>query len=260
MLRRNGNQTQGIGMTASRVVAILALLASNLPAVTWAAAEAASKSPSQSIDAADRPVLETEQQKTDYALGVNMGRNLVNQGIKPDVDWLVLGLRDALAGRALLLSDAEFRQVTMAFRAEMRRNQVRSQQVLAEENFKAGAAFMAENSSREGVVSLPSGLQYRVLTEGSGPIPKETDTVIVNYRGRLLDGTEFDSSYRNGEPATFNLKATIPGFRQALMLMPVGSKWEVYVPPGLAYGPKGTGLGVGPQATLIFEIELVGIR
>jgi len=247
-------------MATARAVAILALMACTTPAVTWAVEEPAAASLPQPTGNGDRPSFETEQQKTDYALGVTMGRNLVNQGIEPDVDWLVLGLRDALAGRALQLSDAEFRQVTMAFRAEMRRNQVRTQQVLAEENFKAGEAFMKDNAGREGVVTLPSGLQYKVLVAGSGPVPAQTDTVVVNYRGTLLDGTEFDSSYRNAEPATFGLKATIPGFRQALTLMPVGSKWELYVPPGLAYGPKGTGLGVGPQATLIYEVELVGIR
>jgi FKBP-type peptidyl-prolyl cis-trans isomerase len=210
--------------------------------------------------ATGKPVIETDEQKRDYGLGMQMGRNLVNQGIEADVDLLVEGLRDALAGRKPLISEEELRRIMMAFRAELKRARIDNARITAEENFKAGEVFMAENKTKADVVTLPSGLQYKVLKQGAGPVPTDMDTVEVQYRGTLLDGTEFDSSFRNDAPATFVVKGSLPGWRQALLLMPVGSRWELYVPPRLAYGPKGTGLGVGPQATVVFEMELLAIK
>ena len=206
------------------------------------------------------PTLETNEQKRDYGLGIQMGRNFKNQGIEVDVELLVRGLRDALAGRMPLISEDELRRTMTAYRAELKRDRIDNARITAEENFKAGEAFLAENKTKEGVVTLPSGLQYKVLKAGKGPKPTDTDTVEVQYRGTLLDGTEFDSSFRNDKPATFVVKGSLPGWRQALLVMPVGSKWELYIPPRLAYGPRGTGLGVGPQATVIFEFELLAIK
>jgi len=204
--------------------------------------------------------LETDPEKACYGLGVELGRSLVNQGIEVDPDVVVQGLRDALAGRKPAIGETELRRVVRDFRAEARRARARSRSLGAEANFEAGQAFLSENARRDGVVTLPSGLQYRVLEQGIGPTPADTDTVQVNYRGRLLDGTEFDSSFRDGEPATFVVKASLPGWRQALLSMPVGSRWELYLPPRLAYGRLGTGLGVGPEATVIFDLELLAIR
>jgi FKBP-type peptidyl-prolyl cis-trans isomerase FklB len=129
-----------------------------------------------------------------------------------------------------------------------------------EENKKAGEAFLAQNKGKQGVVTLPSGLQYKILKAGNGKKPTENDTVECNYRGTLINGTEFDSSYRRGQPATFGVGQVIPGWREALQLMPVGSKWELYVPPDLAYGERGAGRDIGPNSTLVFEVELLGIQ
>jgi len=210
--------------------------------------------------AAAPPGLETDEHKVDYGLGIQMGRSLLNQGIEVDVDVVVQGLRDALAGRKPAIGEHELRRVMKAFYAETRRTRIRNQTLAADENLKAGEVFLAENKSKNGVVTLPSGLQYKVLKEGGGPKPTDTDRVEVDYRGTLIDGTEFDSSSRNDEPATFVVKSSLPGWRQALLLMPVGSRWELYVPPRLAYGRRGTGLGVGPEATVIFEMELRAIK
>ena len=207
------------------------------------------------------PALDNDEQKMDYALDLQIGRSLKNQGIDADSELFLRGLRDALAGRRPALSEQEVRRLMMAMRTEMRQTRIRSQAAVADDNFKAGQAFMAENGDRPGVVTLPSGLQYKVLAEGKGPKPADLDAVEVRYRGRLLDGREFDSSARNGDgPATFVVKASLPGWRQALQRMPVGSTWELYVPPRLAYGPRGNGINVGPQQTLVYEIELLGIR
>ena len=133
------------------------------------------------------------------------------------------------------------------------------QKKLAEKNAKEGEAFFAENKKKEGIVTLPSGLQYKVIKEGDGPTPKATDTVSVNYKGTFIDGTEFDSSYKRNQPATFKVKGVIPGWVEALQLMKVGSKWQIFIPASLAYGDKGAGNVIGPNATLIFEVELLSI-
>lgn len=203
-----------------------------------------------------------EAQKMDYALGVQVGRGLKNQGIEAELEPFLQGVRDALAGRRLAISEQELRRLMMAMRTEMRQTRNRSQTAVAEENFKAGETFLAENQAKPDVVTLPNGLQYKVLKAGSGPTPGDLDTVEVRYRGTLLDGREFDSSARSndGKPATFVVKASLPGWRQALQRMPVGSTWELYVPPRLAYGPRGNGITVGPQSTVVYELELVAIR
>jgi FKBP-type peptidyl-prolyl cis-trans isomerase len=170
-------------------------------------------------------------------------------------------LKDGLAGAKPLLTDDEAKATMVAFEADLRKKQEAKNLALAEANKTQGAAFLAENKTKEGVVTLPSGLQYKILTEGTGPKPTSTDTVVCNYKGTLLDNTEFDSSYKSGQPATFPLSRVIKGWTEALQLMPVGSKWQLFIPPDLAYGPRGgPGGGIGPDATLVFEVELISIQ
>ena len=147
-----------------------------------------------------------------------------------------------------------------AFQKEMMAKHAEVMNTLGEKNKKEGEVFLAENKKKEGVTTLPSGLQYKVIKAGTGKKPKSTDTVTVNYRGTLIDGTEFDSSYRRGEPASFGVSGVIPGWTEAMQLMQEGAKWQVVVPPNLAYGEKGAGPNIGPNATLIFEIELISIQ
>ena len=205
-----------------------------------------------------------EKEKLSYGVGVEIGRNLKRSGVKLgeeiDVDTLVKGLRDALSGTCLLMADDELCAVTTAYRAALTQRLVEAGKRGAEDNQEAGDAFLAENKAKEGVVALPSGLQYKVLKMGDGPKPGAADTVECNYRGTLIDGTEFDSSYRSGKPAIFRVRRVVAGWREGLQCMPVGSKWQLFVPPHLAYGAQGAGSDVGPNATLVFEIELLAIK
>jgi FKBP-type peptidyl-prolyl cis-trans isomerase FklB len=179
-----------------------------------------------------------------------------------DVDPKILlrGLQDALAGAKPLLSEDELKSTLTTLQADVRKRQMEKMQAAAEANKKQGDEFLAANKAKPGVITLPSGLQYKVLQEGSGPKPTATDSVVVNYRGTLLNDTEFDSSYKRGQPATLALGQVIKGWTEALQLMPVGSKWQLFVPADLAYGGRGQGPVIGPNATLIFEIELLSIQ
>ncbi len=202
----------------------------------------------------------SEREKTGYSLGADIGRMLKQQGLEVDAKAFARGFADAMAGGPLALGEEEMRQVLQAFQQQaMAQQQVRRHQEAAA-NRKAADAFLAENRSKPGVVVLPSGLQYKVLVAGNGPRPKESDTVKVHYRGTLVDGTEFDSSYRRGEPITFPVNGVIKGWSQALQLMPVGSKWQLVIPPELAYGEQGAGRVIGPNQALVFEVELLGIE
>ena len=215
--------------------------------------------------------LKTQKDKTSYAVGMNVGKGLaanLRQG-SVDVDQAILlrGLKDALAGGKTLLTDGEAKAVLTQLQTEMRTKQQEKMKVeqekmkaVAEENKKEGAEFLAANKTKEGVVTLPSGLQYKILTEGTGPKPAATDTVSCNYKGTLVDGTEFDSSYKRGHPESFPVNGVIKGWTEALQLMPVGSKWQLFVPSDLAYGDPGRGPQIGPGATLIFEVELLSIQ
>ncbi|MBN4054806.1 FKBP-type peptidyl-prolyl cis-trans isomerase, partial [Nitrospira defluvii] len=177
-----------------------------------------------------------------------------------DPEALAAGIADMLSGREPRLTVEEVQSVMKAFQEEMRAKAEVGQQAVAEKNKKEGEAFLKANKKKEGVIILTSGLQYKIIKEGNGKIPQKTDTVKTNYRGSLIDGTEFDSSYKRGEPTSFPVSAVISGWTEALQLMNVGSKWEHYVPSNLAYGPRGAGQMIGPNATLIFEIELLGIE
>lgn len=204
--------------------------------------------------------LKTDKDKLSYSMGVATGMQMKRQSIEVDADMFARGLRDAVSEGKLQLAEQEIQETLMKFQQEMVAKQAEKTKQLAETNKKEGEAFLAENKSKEGVKTLPSGLQYKVITEGSGKSPKETDTVTTHYRGTLIDGTEFDSSYKRGEPATFSIKGVIKGWTEALQLMKEGSKWQLFIPSELAYGERGAGQQIGPNSALIFEVELIAVK
>jgi FKBP-type peptidyl-prolyl cis-trans isomerase FklB len=203
--------------------------------------------------------LKTQKDKFSYALGMKMGENLHKQSVPVDPSILARGLRDGLAGGKTLLSDDEAQAALGAVQNDLRKKQQEQMQEASAANKKEGDAFLAANKAKEGVVTLPSGLQYKIITAGTGPKPAATDSVVCNYRGTLIKGTEFDSSYKHGEPVTFTVNGVIKGWTEALQLMPVGSKWQLFIPSDLAYGDRGAGADIGPGSTLIFEVELLSI-
>jgi UDP-GlcNAc:undecaprenyl-phosphate/decaprenyl-phosphate GlcNAc-1-phosphate transferase len=209
--------------------------------------------------AQETATLTTQKDKVSYGIGVQVAASLKGQGIDIDPNLLVKGLRDALAGQKLLMSDEELSATMAAFQQEMVQKQTQARAQAAEENKKNGDTFLAGNGKKDGVVTLPSGLQYKILVAGEGKKPTETDSVSCNYRGTLIDGTEFDKS-EAGKPASFDVKQVIPGFKEGLQLMTVGSKWQFFIPPDLAYGDRGAGNVIGPNTTLVFEVELVSIN
>jgi FKBP-type peptidyl-prolyl cis-trans isomerase len=216
------------------------------------------------VSAQETPILKTEREKVSYAIGVDVVRNFQQQGIEVDLDLVSKGMKDALAGEKLLMTEDEFRATMSAFRTQVRRQaDLRRKQgqtpAMAAENKKAGDGFLSENKIKEGVVTLPSGLQYKILKAGEGKKPTEADTVECHYTGALINGTEFDSSYRLGEPVTLRVTSVISGWREALKLMPVGSKWQLFIPPELAYGARGSGR-IPANSTLIFEVELLAVK
>jgi FKBP-type peptidyl-prolyl cis-trans isomerase FklB len=204
-------------------------------------------------------VLTTDKDKQSYAIGLNVGKSLHRDDIQVDPKILLQGLQDAMSDGKLLLTDDQIKTVMTDLQTQVRQKQEAKRQALAENNKKDGAAFLAANATKPGVVTLPSGLQYKVLTPGTGPKPAATDSVVCNYRGTLLDNTEFDSSYKRGQPATFPVSGVIKGWTEALQLMPVGSKWQLFIPSDLAYGERAQG-PIGPNATLVFEVELMSIH
>jgi FKBP-type peptidyl-prolyl cis-trans isomerase FklB len=211
-------------------------------------------------------MLKTQKDKASYAIGLNMGKGMRNDSVDIDPNILLRGMKDGLAGGKTLMTDDEARAAMGVLQAELRKKQeekMRVQEekmkVLGEANRKEGEAFLAENKTKDGVVTLPSGLQYKILQEGTGPKPTAADSVVCNYKGTLLDNTEFDSSYKRGQPATFQVGRVIKGWSEALQLMPVGSKWQLFIPSELAYGAPGRP-GIAPNATLVFEVELMSIQ
>ena len=222
-----------------------------------APATAAQKAPAK----APAPLaLTTPKDKASYAIGVNIGRGLHRDSVDVDPNILLQGLKDALAGGKLLLSDDEAKAALTALQADVNKRQQEKMQVVGDANKKEGEEFLAANKTKDGVVTLPSGLQYKILKAGTGPKPAASDSVVCNYRGTLINGTEFDSSYKRGQPATFGVSQVIHGWTEALQLMPVGSKWQLFIPAEMAYGPRGAGADIGPNATLIFEVELLSIQ
>jgi FKBP-type peptidyl-prolyl cis-trans isomerase FklB len=213
-----------------------------------------------SAGAQEKPVLKDQKEKISYIIGMEIGGNFKKQSIDIDPDILSRGIKDGLSGAKPLLSEQEAREVMTAFEKEMRSRQQAAQKAAGEKNKKEGEAFLAENKKKAGVKTLPSGLQYRVIKAGTGKKPAATDTVTTHYRGTLIDGTEFDSSYKRGKPATFPVNGVIPGWTEALQLMEEGAKWQLFIPSNLAYAERGAGRVIGPHATLIFEVELISIQ
>lgn len=212
--------------------------------------------------AAAAPVttLKDTKEKFSYALGLSLGTNLHRQDVEIDPEIVAQGLKDAFSENKHLLTDEEAAEVLSQMQTQVREKQIAKLKAEDEKNKAEGEAFLAANKTKPGVVTLPSGLQYKIITEGTGPKPTSNDTVVCNYRGTLLDGKEFDSSYKRGEPATFPVSGVIKGWTEALQLMPVGSKWQLFLPSDLAYGDRGAGPDIGPGSTLIFEVELISIK
>jgi len=201
------------------------------------------------------PQLKDLKDKASYALGLNFGFNFKRQNIDLNTDAFAAGFKDAMSGRKPLMSEQEVRETMMAFEKDMQQKQAET----AQKNAAEADKFLAANKSKEGVKTTESGLQYKVLKEGSGAQPKSSDTVTVNYRGTLTDGTEFDSSYKRGQPATFPVGGVIKGWTEALQLMKVGSKFQLFIPANLAYGEQGRP-GIPPNSLLIFEVELMDVK
>ena len=203
--------------------------------------------------------LVTEKDKQSYAIGLSVGKNLSRDSIEVEPKFVLQGIQDALGNGKLQLTDEQIKTVMSALQASVQQKQEAKRVAAEAKNKKDGAAYLEANASKPGVTKLPSGLQYKVLTAGTGPKPTATDSVVCNYRGTLIDGTEFDSSYKRGQPATFPVGRVIKGWTEALQLMPVGSKWQLVIPSDLAYGDRGQG-PIGPDATLVFEVELMSIQ
>src|SRR6266567_5893596 len=220
----------------------------------WAIAMAAG-----CVQAEEKPVFKDSRETNSYCVGANWGSNLKRQEVDVDLELLITGLRDAFAGHSAV-SDEQVREAMMTLNKEVRAKQEEKRKRLSEKNKQEGEKFLAENKTKPGVITLPSGLQYKVLAEGEGESPKPGDVVKVNYRGTLIDGTEFDESYKRGEPSTFTVTGVIKGWTEALELMKPGGKWQLFVPSDLAYGERGTGQLIGPGATLVFEVELVSFK
>jgi FKBP-type peptidyl-prolyl cis-trans isomerase FklB len=204
--------------------------------------------------------LDTQEDKESYAIGMSFGSSLRSQSVDVDLNILMRGLKDSLGGGKTLLTDEEERAVLTALRAGIQKRKEEKMAQAGDANFKEGQDFLVANKSKDGVVTLPSGLQYKILQAGTGPTPTTGDFVVCNYRGTLINGTEFDSSYKRGQPATFPVSGVIKGWTEALQLMPVGSKWQLFIPADLAYGSRGAAPGIGPNSTLIFEIELISTQ
>jgi FKBP-type peptidyl-prolyl cis-trans isomerase FklB len=234
---------------------------SQSPAKTQAAPPSAPEPKAQPSPAPTESPFKTSREKASYALGMNLGESLHRQSVDLDPAIFEQGLKDAMSGSKTLMTEEEARAALMQFQNEVRAQQAEKAKQAGEVNKKEGEAFLAANKTKPGVVVLPSGLQYKILTEGKGPKPTTSDSVVCNYRGTLVNGTEFDSSYKRGQPATFPVTGVIKGWTEALQLMPVGSKWQLFVPSELAYGDRGTPGGeIGPNSTLIFEVELLSIQ
>jgi FKBP-type peptidyl-prolyl cis-trans isomerase FklB len=204
--------------------------------------------------------LKTDKDKASYAVGMSIGSGLKRQNVPVDPALVVRGLRDALTGAKPQLTEDEMKAVLTKLQAQVREATQAKAHEASEGNRKEGETFLAANKSKDGVVALPSGLQYKILTPGTGPKPTATDTVKCNYKGTLINGKEFDSSFKRGEPATFPVGGVIKGWTEALQLMPVGSKWQLFIPADLAYGDRGAPPDIGPGDTLIFEVELLSIE
>lgn len=209
--------------------------------------------------AEEAPVLKTQRDVQSYGIGVNIAKSFKRDEVDIDMDLLVRGMKDVMAGNELLMPERDLRRAMNAFQGELRQKAAARHRIAADDNRKKGEAFLAENKAKPGVVTLASGLQYKILKAGDGKQPSEADTVECNYRGTLLDGTEFDGT-EPGKPAMLKVAQLIPGWKEALKLMPAGSRWKIFIPPQLAYGPRGVGSDIGPNETLVFDVELLSVK
>lgn len=205
-------------------------------------------------------VFKTERDKVNYAIGVNIIGNIKQQGIDIDLDLVMRGMKDAYSGVELLLSGEDIRKGIDQYQVAVRQKRAQTMSKTADDNEREGEEFLTANGKKEGIVTLPSGLQYKIIKTGDGNKPTDDDMVECHYRGILINGKEFDSSYLTGKPASFKVSGVIPGWREALKLMPVGSKWQIFVPSRLAYGERGKVGSIGPNMTLIFNVELLAIK
>jgi FKBP-type peptidyl-prolyl cis-trans isomerase len=234
-------------MTAMKMIRKLIIVALGIFLVAaWASAQ-------------ELPGYKNRRDMESYAMGVEFMRNLKRQGVDFNFEVLMKGMRDAETGGKLLMNEAEISTSLRMAQSDIKRKTGIDRLVAQQDNKKNGEAFLAENKTKKDVVTLPSGLQYKILKEGDGRKPTEGDTVECLLRGMRIDGTEFDSSYRSGKPTTLKVSEVIPGWREALKLMPVGSKWQLFIPSQLAYAQRGSGK-IGPYETIIYELELVGIK
>uniref|UniRef100_UPI0039E1FE96 Outer membrane protein MIP n=1 Tax=Legionella pneumophila TaxID=446 RepID=UPI0039E1FE96 len=202
----------------------------------------------------------TDKDKLSYSIGADLGKNFKNQGIDVNPEAMAKGMQEAMSGAQLALTEQQMKDVLNKFQKDLMAKRTAEFNKKADENKVKGEAFLTENKNKPGVVVLPSGLQYKVINSGNGVKPGKSDTVTVEYTGRLIDGTVFDSTEKTGKPATFQVSQVIPGWTEALQLMPAGSTWEIYVPSGLAYGPRSVGGPIGPNETLIFKIHLISVK
>jgi FKBP-type peptidyl-prolyl cis-trans isomerase FklB len=227
------------------------------PAVKKPATATTAKTPSKAAAPAEPT---TPKDKISYAIGADLANKLKASSIDVDRVMLTRGLNDALSGSKPAMTDDEVRNTLMELSKGLQAKQQAVAKEAGDKNKKEGEAFLAENKAKEGVVALPSGLQYKILKEGDGPKPTAADSVVCNYKGTLISGKEFDSSYKRGQPATFPVGGVIKGWTEALQLMPVGSKWQLFIPADLAYGDRQAGADITPGSTLVFEVELLSIQ
>lgn len=213
---------------------------------------------SSAMNAAD--TLTTDKDKLSYSIGVDLGKNFKSQGIDINAESLTQGMQDSLSGKSLVLTEEQMKDVLSKFQKDLMAKRSAEFNKKADENKVKGEAFLNSNKAKTGVTTLASGLQYKVLDAGTGAKPAKTDTVTVDYTGTLIDGTVFDSTQKTGKPATFQVSQVIPGWTEALQLMPAGSTWEIYVPANLAYGTRSVGGPIGPNETLIFKIHLLSVK
>jgi FKBP-type peptidyl-prolyl cis-trans isomerase FklB len=212
------------------------------------------------VHAEDKTPFKDKKDQAGYSLGMNIGTGLKHDGVDVGIDALIAGLKDSFTGATAQLTPEQQQEALGNLQKEMTAKMTAEREAAGQMAKKEGDEFLAANKSKDGVKTLPDGLQYKVLAEGNGPQPKPTDQVTVNYRGTLIDGTEFDSSYKRGEPVTFPVNQVIKGWAEALPLMKTGAKWQLFVPAGLAYGSEGIGRDVPPNSTLVFDVELLGVK
>ena len=241
---------------------LVSVVAAGLMAPALLVAAQTTANPKTAPSSPNKPAasgMTTPEAKLSYAMGQDIGHRLKEMGAPIDISIFTKGVEDVLKGNPPLQSQEESAKAVETFVGKLKAEQARKTQASSEKNLKEGEAFLKENGVKKGVVTTQSGLQYTILQEGTGPSPKSTDTVTVNYRGTLLDGTEFDSSYKRGQPATFEVSHIIPGWVEGLQLMKTGGKYRLFVPAKLAYGERGAGQAIGPNAALIFDVELISI-